>query len=48
MKKWNLDKLYLAFDDPAFLRDMELLNKLIQKTIKKKMNLKIMIQNNKN
>lgn len=35
MKKWNLDKLYLAFDDPAFLRDMELLNKLIQKTIKK-------------
>jgi len=35
MKKWNLDKLYLGFDDPAFLRDMELLNKLIQKTIKK-------------
>ncbi|OQX93301.1 MAG: hypothetical protein B6I17_03270 [Tenericutes bacterium 4572_104] len=35
MKKWNLDKLYLAFDDPAFLRDMKLLNKLIQKTIKK-------------
>ncbi len=35
MKKWNLNKLYLGFDDPAFLRDMELLNELIKKTIKK-------------
>jgi pepF/M3 family oligoendopeptidase len=29
MKKWNLDKLYLSFDDPRFTQDLERVEKLI-------------------
>lgn len=29
MKKWNLDKLYLSFDDPRFTQDLEQVEKLI-------------------
>ncbi len=29
MKKWNLDKLYKGFDDPAFANDLLLLNELV-------------------